>query len=1637
MRIMIIVLIAVLSNQLYSQPPQWSLYLTASSECANSQNGTITVTMQLGQTVPNVGPYQLPWDVSYEEINNGDFGTEKMYYNGHQIRMLKKGTYKVTVYFNNECYAEGIVEVPEEPNGIIVTPIKSDISCENSKGSIILTTTGGLGNYIYEWDNGSTQSQIINLEIGEYCYTVTDEASCKAEECLEILDLKGCDEVFDYVVINKENSNNKGSINCQTPQQSPNITYLWTGPDDFKAATRNIENLEPGRYCYRAICCNEIVAQDCYEVLGPCFGLITNITDPVEYNCNEAILTITIPNFSENPLSHYIYIDGDHNSRPTNSFDISGYPPGIHHIKVVKISDYCFQETTFMLNPNQNPNDLIEYNIEAFEPGKCNETKGKVKIFTKRTSNTNTRVDFFNVNTLLTETFYIASNIETLIELVPGTYTYKIYFENSCNKIVEQYITIRDLNEFILNYETENPKCGLEGRIKISGKTDEVVVAYIDNGYRSTKPFKASVIIEGKKPTYLVLPYLGNYNITDGKCFKSEPFNIIQEFNDIDFKLKSSPDNVFTIEPDGVIKITDLPNLNICNSPLKYHISVKDNLSCKDIFDLGKEVNPKEKTELLLSGFEGNTKYYVYIYCGGCCSRKEIFINYSKNNDSRLLVTSNCEPNNNMKLEFTGDWRPNLFNYILYWYHDNNLLGTTIGNDNQNFYLVKNSGNYCVELFNNNYWLDLKCIDVPDRAEVIIDEYNPDNSCDASSSASIKVHVNSTSNFTGPFSYLWLSVENPPEIKGNCYTPSYNPCNFNPPENKKYRLEVTSANGCKISKIFDFPCCDANHYDFDCQLWEYSWTGPRNFKSNKYKITNLEAGYYTLKYKPKNDNTCLGSERHVYLNVCNESDLKFTYNPQYFCNLFDQIQITIEVSGGVGPYYVDFPSGQYVSTSGNKVTFKGLAYLLNNKIITVRDLSGCTKTGLCKLSYNLSKFDYSDINKTPPECNTGIACNGNVIRRYNNFVFKEYVNTSDPVYPCRAVFTCGLNEKTFDGNIKSEIIKNPNTQQCFEWTYCVFPFQEEIKVNYSSPRNVSCPQEENGKGKVTNDETCEGYIEITVPNTNLTYKFSYTPEIRNFYCRDKDNRCVQYKLCGYLDNNGKFVIVKEISEWYTFPFLCITPGDKYMRCPIFLFTKNPTDIFYSPIDSNFYVVGYINGSTEIFIKKYDPDLNNTLNTNLQFNTDGINPSSLNVNSLVDNGNILQVSTTTFGNVTIEGNTTSLIDGNARLVNIGRDLNILGSNNLPYNGWQQVISQKTSNTGQKLMLIKGSTNLNNTPQVGQVDSGQLYLVNYLPSGFVNSTIPITSNSLNTIAGFDLMSSGQAVVAYSSLAGIVLNVVSNNQIVQSSLIPMPITSSYKTLDLVTTPTNIFVLLTLPNQNSIINSMLIKMDNNLNIIWSKQFEGGLNVDLSKIAYFNDQLVVTGNFSGEYVLPTGDTLNSIGMDPLALVLDMGGNIINYVTGSGTGDDMAVDLTITPSGKAVLMGCYKGSSLTIGDKVFDESDPLNKIFVYGFTLNTPIPIISDNRIEAENDLINITKVYPNPTNGDLNVEISSTRNEKNVSLSIYDLNGKKIYLQEVNIRRGLKNSYQVSCNGIASGFYYLILEDQKGNKTVKKFGKF
>lgn len=1719
MRIMIIVLIAVLSNQLYSQPPQWSLYLTASAECANSQNGTITVTMQLGQTVPNVGPYQLPWDVSYEEINNGDFGTEKMFYNGHQIRMLKKGTYKVTVYFNNECYAEGIVEVPEEPNTLAINTSVYDKTCEDY-GAIVLNVTGGTTPLSYLWTDGSTNNYLTDLEIGTYCYTVTDINGCIKNDCSDVggdVD-KPLNITFDTynVIPNVQN----GKI-LFTGTDNPELTFWWTGPDNYESTEKNLTNLNPGIYCVKVNICNQEKYSECYTIFKDCGDLITNIETPNV--CEESKIKIILNSKNDYHITIYQGVDGgiikDYNLIDKDNDELvldKGYYTII--VRGTKIP-FCKAIKTFIVN---DVNFLHEEDvtIEELEPSNCPTTKGKFKVKVHRPNGEKTFIVYFpDVNTLLNSDqeyefdftsseykefdFYDQSNLNCKLTILKelhdhnnqnlldfriedpicptstiGKFFYKpknnynfqftlygpggpyqlnaqsgiekeISLEIGSYTIKNNHDCVKNINFNIgyggnlteLDFRIENPICPSKlGKLYYKSKNNFNFEFQLWSEINGQGTLITTLNSEfGIEKSYL-LP-VGKYFILDNLCYKQLRYFEIDNssFTNPNYTLEIQEDDINTPIPDGSILLRNItpkcPNQ-------KYILSKNKDLTCEDI-----NLNGKPFQGLYIDPIQAG-RYYLYIFCGGCCSKEEIDIPLAPR--TKLSITDLCfDPYAKIKLNGVDE------NCTAIWSN---------GTNSKKECLVTSPGLYSVTITCPGSTQKVEQINVPASAEVVVDYVLPID-CENVNPGKIKVHIKPNSGFSPPYTYEWYEVGHLNVISTAQI--------LNETQSKWYKVKVTDIKGCTSESVEIFlPCCDINSstdciitskknpssiYDSDgfieaCPNTNrtYNWFGPNGFRSNQCCIYNLKSGSYLLKYedKQKGDVNCSinRGSKTIYLAGCDQESYNIEVTTSPYCNIFDKVKVTVKIKDIKAIYGTHFTTTVTINGEKkyftwpltDKITFELDAYDILKAIVYVNTTFGCQKTYQLNLKSSRHVNTYKDLNHDKPQCYTKTSCTGKDDYYENHLVVDQTFVGQE----CQKRFMCDNQYKIIQGEKKSYISKEQGI--CFQYTYCEFKFEDEtIKYPEGQIVQVDCPIPTGESTPITKQK--EIYPDGTGCIFIVRFKCTGCPSgyydekqpgvLGTLYCYDQFGNCQGTQYCGTIEASG-FVPKSEgiILEEEQDPNLCA--GKKDCVKPPGL-TKTPTDIYFSPIDGNFYVTGYFNGTTELFFKKYDPQLNNTLNTNLQFNTDGNNPSSISVNSLVDNGNILQVSSTTFGNVTIEGNTTTLIDGNTRLINVGRDLNIISSNNLPYNGWQQVISQKTSNTGQKLMLIKGSTNLNNTPQVGQVDSGQLYLVNYLPSGFVNSTIPISSNSLYTIAGFDLMSSGQAVVAYSSLAGIVLNVVSNSQIVQSSLIPMPITSTYKTLDVVTSPNNIFVLMTLPTQNSTINSMLIKMDNNLNIIWSKQFEGGLNVDLSKIAYYNDQLVVTGNFSGEYVLPTGDTLNSIGMDPLALVLDMGGNIINYVTGSGTGDDMAVDLTITPSGKAVLMGCYKGSSLTIGDKLFDESDPLNKIFVFGFTLNTPIPIISDSRIEAENDLINITKVYPNPTNGDLNVEISSTRNEKNVSITIYDMNGKKIYLQQIDIRRSLKSSFQVSSSGISAGFYYLILEDQKGNKIVKKFGKF
>ncbi|NND88709.1 MAG: T9SS type A sorting domain-containing protein, partial [Flavobacteriaceae bacterium] len=67
-------------------------------------------------------------------------------------------------------------------------------------------------------------------------------------------------------------------------------------------------------------------------------------------------------------------------------------------------------------------------------------------------------------------------------------------------------------------------------------------------------------------------------------------------------------------------------------------------------------------------------------------------------------------------------------------------------------------------------------------------------------------------------------------------------------------------------------------------------------------------------------------------------------------------------------------------------------------------------------------------------------------------------------------------------------------------------------------------------------------------------------------------------------------------------------------------------------------------------------------------------------------------------------------------------------------------------------------------------------------------------------------------------------------------------------------------------------------------------------------------------------------------------------------------------------------------------------------------------------------KIYPNPSNG--NINIKSLVDAGDVTVSIFDLNGRKVYTQAVT----LSDSANINAEGLKAGVY--VIEINGGNYT-------
>lgn len=92
--------------------------------------------------------------------------------------------------------------------------------------------------------------------------------------------------------------------------------------------------------------------------------------------------------------------------------------------------------------------------------------------------------------------------------------------------------------------------------------------------------------------------------------------------------------------------------------------------------------------------------------------------------------------------------------------------------------------------------------------------------------------------------------------------------------------------------------------------------------------------------------------------------------------------------------------------------------------------------------------------------------------------------------------------------------------------------------------------------------------------------------------------------------------------------------------------------------------------------------------------------------------------------------------------------------------------------------------------------------------------------------------------------------------------------------------------------------------------------------------------------------------------------------------------------------------------------------------------IYSNQLLSKNNFKISKFSIHPNPAKNEL--FITSKNTTQNLKVKIFNIEGKLLYTQNLEIEN--QNSFDVS--SLTSGIYFLNIEDENGNSTIKKFIK-
>ena len=373
------------------------------------------------------------------------------------LARLDSGTYIIDVFDSEGCTGNPVeftLTKPEPINGLIEARRSS---CNGANdGTAIITVSGGVPDFTYEWSNGATTRSIGNLAPGTYMVTVTDANGCTFEgtsspiidppvltaSVASVQDVSCSDQTNGVIELTVE-----GGI---TPYK-----YSTDGIN-FEAGT-TIENLAIGDY--------EITVtdnNDCPVNLSATISSPATISFDVSTTANicygEPITFTNTSTFTQGTIISVAWEFGNETvmgNEATTSFTTIGNPT----VTLIVETDLgCIERLTRELDiavePCCDQDNGVSF-LPIFEEPFCNgSADGSITL------------NSFSLPPITNINWDNGANTEIIEDLPAGTYTVVVTNDATCEGTTS--ITLEEPTPITTNLDLTNPTCEVAGNGAIS-----------------------------------------------------------------------------------------------------------------------------------------------------------------------------------------------------------------------------------------------------------------------------------------------------------------------------------------------------------------------------------------------------------------------------------------------------------------------------------------------------------------------------------------------------------------------------------------------------------------------------------------------------------------------------------------------------------------------------------------------------------------------------------------------------------------------------------------------------------------------------------------------------------------------------------------------------------------------------------------------------------------------------------------------------------------------------------------------------------------------------------------------------------------------------------------------------------------